>query len=213
MSATVLQRGTTVDGSVVDVRIEGGTIESVAGRITPLPGDAVVDLTDHLLMAAAVEPHAHLDKAFLAERIENPTGDLMGAIEAMRGSRHLLDVPDIIERAERAARLMASNGFGAVRTHADVTLDHGLRSIDALLEVRRRVAAVIDVQIVALCGWPVTGAAGATHRTLLREAMEMGADLVGGCPHLEGGSSAAATDFFLALATDFGRPVDLHTDE
>ena len=110
VSATVLQRATTLDGEVVDVRIAGETIESIAEAIDPQPGDAVVDLEGHLLLASAVEPHAHLDKAFLAERIENPTGDLMGAILAMQANRHLLDVPDIIERAERAARLMATNG-------------------------------------------------------------------------------------------------------
>ena len=52
------------------------------------------DLDGYLLLAAAVEPHAHLDKAFLAERVENPTGDLIGAITAMQASRHLIDVAD-----------------------------------------------------------------------------------------------------------------------
>jgi cytosine deaminase len=213
VSATVLQRATILSGDVVDVRIAGQTIESVAAAIPPQPGDRVVDLEAHLLLASAVEPHAHLDKAFLAERIENPTGDLMGAILAIEANRHLLDVPDIIERAERAARLMATNGFAAVRTHADTTEGHGLRSIEALLEVKRRVADVIEVQVVALCGWPMTGVAGAANRALLREALEAGADLVGGCPHLEGEASASATDFFLELATEFSLPVDLHTDE
>ena len=37
----------------------------------------------YLLLPAFAEPHAHLDKAFLAERVDNPTGDLMGAILAM----------------------------------------------------------------------------------------------------------------------------------
>ena len=38
-----------------------------------------------LVLPAFAEPHAHLDKAFLAERIENPTGDLMGAIDGDAG--------------------------------------------------------------------------------------------------------------------------------
>jgi cytosine deaminase len=213
VSATVLQRASILGGDVVDVRIAGETIDGVAATITPQPDDVVVDLGGHLLLASAVEPHAHLDKAFLAERIENPTGDLMGAILAMEAGRHLLDVPDIVERAERAARLMASNGYAAVRTHADTTKEHGLRSIEALLEVKQRVADVIDVQIVALCGWPMTGAGGAANRALMRDALDAGADVVGGCPHLEGEASAAATDFFLELAAEFEVPVDLHTDE
>jgi len=195
------------------VLIVDGVIAEI-GADLPLATADVVDLEGYLLLPAAVEPHAHLDKAFLAERVENPSGDLMGAITAMRSSRHLLDVDETIERAERAARIMAANGFRAVRSHADTTMEHGLRSIEALTEVRSRVADVIDLEIVALCGWPVVGPNAADQRALLRDALDAGADLVGGCPHLEGdGRSAEATEFFLQIASDRGVGIDLHTDE
>src|SRR5690606_34419752 len=48
------------------------------------------------------------------------------------------------------------------------------------------------------------------------DALDAGADIVGGCPHLEhdgGGGIEAATDVCLQIATDVGKPVDLHTDE
>lgn len=216
MASHLLQGATTVHDDVThlqqDVRIIDGVISDV-GQLSPRTDEDVTDLVGMLLLPAAVEPHAHLDKAFLAERIENPSGDLMGAIEAMAAHRHLLDVGETIERAERAARLMASNGFGAVRSHADTTLHHGLRSIEALAEVKRRVADVIDVEIVALSGWPVTGPGGADQRALLHDAMQAGADLVGGCPHLEGGDTLGPTEFFLQAAVDHGVGVDLHTDE
>ncbi len=197
----------------VDVLIVDGVIAEVGPGLAV--GDAeVIDLTGWMLLAAAVEPHAHLDKAFLAERIENPSGDLMGAINAMRANRHLLDLDETIERAERAARMMAANGYRAVRSHADTTTEHGLRSIEALTEVRGRVADIIELEIVALCGWPVIGPGAADQRALLRDALDAGADLVGGCPHLEGDArSAEATEFFLQTATDRGVGVDLHTDE
>jgi cytosine deaminase len=213
MAATVLQRIMTIDGDVTDVRIEGATIAQIGPGLETTPDDEVLDLAGHVLLPSAVEPHAHLDKAFLAGRVENRTGDLMGAIEAMEAARHLLGVRETVERAERAARLMARNGYTAVRTHADVTVDHGVRSIEALVEVRRRVADVIDVEIVAMSGWPVCGVLGADQRALLRDAMAVGADLVGGCPHLESGSTAAATGHLLELAADLGVGVDLHTDE
>lgn len=223
MSSTLLRQATIVHGPVTeqpsDVLIVDGTIIEVAPTIEigaefDQNVDQTVDLTGWLLVPAATEPHAHLDKAFLAEQVVNPTGDLMGAIEAMAAHGHLLSVDSIVERAERAARLMAANGYRMVRTHADLTVEHGLRSIEALTEVRRRVADVIDIEIVALCGWPVTGASGADQRALLIEALAVGADLVGGCPHLEtAGNIAAATEFFLQTATDHGVGVDLHTDE
>jgi cytosine/creatinine deaminase len=217
MSSTLLRQATIVHGAVTeqgrDLRIVDDRIAEI-GVDLPTGDSSVVELAGWIVLPAAVEPHAHLDKAFLAERIENQTGDLMGAITAMRASRHLLDIDETIERAERAARLMASNGYRAVRTHADTTTEHGLRSIEALVEVRRRVLDIIDIEIVALCGWPVVGPSAADQRALLRAALDAGADLVGGCPHLEDeGGSAAATEFFLQTATDHGVGVDLHTDE
>jgi cytosine/creatinine deaminase len=135
----------------------------------------------------------------------------------MQRSRHLTNLNDTIERAERAARLMAANGFSAVRSHADTTQENRLESVEALAEVKRRVADVIDVEVVALSSWPVTGPAGADQRSPLADALDAGADLVGGCPHLEAytgaGDIESATDVFLQIATDHGRAVDLHTDE
>ncbi len=161
MSSTLLRQATIVHAGVTrpdhDIRLVDDTITEV-GPDLPVGRSTVTELAGWIVVPAAVEPHAHLDKAFLAEQIPNETGDLMGAIDAMKANRHLLNVDETIERAERAARLMARNGYRTVRTHADTTTEHGLRSIEALTEVRRRVVDVIDVEIVALCGWPVVGA-------------------------------------------------------
>jgi cytosine/creatinine deaminase len=222
MPSTLLRQATIVHADVTqgpsDVLVTDGVITDVGGSLGGSVGDRQVDLTidlhGHLLLPAALEPHAHLDKAFLAERVENRTGDLAGAIDAMIAQAGQITFDDIVERAERAARLMASNGYVAVRTHADTHDYNGVQNVEALVEVRRRVAEVIDVEIVALTGDPVVGTAGASHRSLLRDALAAGADLVGGCPHLEpGGAVEAATDVLLEIASDAGVGVDLHTDE
>ena len=181
----LLQSATLVGGDVVDVRIRGQVIDAVAPHLAADidVDETVIDLSGHLLLPAMAEPHAHLDKAFLSERIANPTGDLMGAIMAMRSSRHLITLDDTVERAERAVRLMVANGATTIRTHADTTHESGLTSVLALAEVRRRVADICDVQIVSLISWPLVGPQGATSRSLLRDALEAGADLVGGAPH------------------------------
>ena len=196
----------------VAIRIVDGVIAAI-GDLHAEPGEPTRSLEGYLVLPAAVEAHAHLDKAFLADRIANPTGDLRGAIEAMERNRGSLTVADVIARAVRAAELMARNGFRAVRTHADVTTDNGLRSVEGLIEVRRRVAEIIDREIVALCGWPVLGRAGADQRALLRDALDLGADLVGGCPHLEEEGTRPATEYLLGVAVERELAVDLHTDE
>lgn len=212
MTPLLLRDATLADGRKVDVLCRDGKVAEVGPNLVAPPDADIAQLEGRLLLSAAAEPHAHLDKAFLAERIENPTGDLLGAIRAMERSRRLLNVADTAERAERAVRLMVANGITAVRTHADLTVAHGMRSIEALSLVRERVSDICDLQIVALTGWPVTGAAGADNRALLREALAADVEVVGGCPHLED-DPAAATDVLLEAAAAAGRPVDLHTDE
>jgi cytosine deaminase len=208
----LLRSATLADGRIVDIRICLDTIDEVAASLTAQSDEHVIDLSGHLLLPAFVEPHAHLDKAFLSERFANDAGDLMGAIVAMQQNRHFITYADTVKRAERAVRLMVRNGASAIRTHADTTTENGLMSVEALAEVRRRTADICDIQIVSLVSWPVTGAAGADSRTLLREALERGADLVGGCPHLDD-NPEGANETLLEIASEYQRGVDLHTDE
>ncbi|MFZ4810508.1 MAG: amidohydrolase family protein [Ilumatobacteraceae bacterium] len=172
------------------------------------------DTAHHVDLPAFAEPHAHLDKAFLAELIPNPTGDLMGAIQAMDAHQHLITHDDTVARAVRAARLLHANGCTAIRTHADTIARNPdpLGSVRALIEVRERLRDLVEIQVVALCGWPTNGAAGAEQRAALRDAIAIGVDAVGGCPHLED-DPVAANDFFLTIAAEAGLPLDLHTDE
>ena len=166
----------------------------------------------YIVVPAFAEPHAHLDKAFLAERVPNETGDLLGAIMAMNAARGSITVPDTIERAERAARLMVANGTTAIRTHVDVTEGNGLDSVEALIEVRERLRDLVVIQIVALTGRPSLGDVGANVRALLADAITMGVDLVGGAPHLEE-DVGAANEQLLDIAAAAGLGLDLHTDE
>jgi cytosine deaminase len=198
------------DGRRTDVRIVDGLVHSVGAPAAP--GDDLLQADGRLLLPAMAEAHAHLDKAFLAEIVPNPTGDLMGAIVAMEDYRDVITLENTIERAERAARLIAANGATAIRTHADITEGIGLQAVEALITVRERLRSLVHIEIVALGGMPILGPEGANSRALLRDAIAAGVDLVGGCPHLES-DPVAATDFWLATADDAGLAVDLHTDE
>ena len=74
-----LRRGRLRDGSLVDIRVVDGRVAAVE----PVSNDRVGSSLDGWLVLPALgEPHAHLDKALTAERVPNPSGDLMGAIGA-----------------------------------------------------------------------------------------------------------------------------------
>ena len=198
-----------------DVTVDHEVIASITIAEKPrddAPSKQIVDAKGALLTSSLAEPHAHLDKAFLSERISNPTGDLMGAINAMESGRDQITVDDTIARAERAVRLMVSNGVTAIRTHADVTEWNSLDSIDALLEVRNRTREIVEIQIVALLGWPLSGDLGQANLALGKKAIRLGADILGGCPHLDV-DPVGANIALLQLASELGCGLDLHTDE
>ena len=203
-------------GQFFDVTITGEKISTINLSADYVSSDTqdqqAIDGKGALLTTSLAEPHAHLDKAFLSERVGNPTGDLMGAINAMEANRHLMTIDDTIARAERAVRLMVSNGVTAIRTHADVTEWNSLDAIEALTEVRNRTRDIVEMQIVALLGWPLSGDLGHANLTLGKKAIELGADILGGCPHLDV-DPVGANIALLRLATELGCALDLHTDE
>jgi cytosine/creatinine deaminase len=200
------------DIGLVDIDIAGDRITAITPpESTPRVADTY-DLMGYLVLPGLVEPHAHLDKAFLADRIQNAAGDLIGAIQGLEAVRHTITFDDIVERAVSAAQLMSRNGVTSVRTHADTTLDGGLTSVLALLEAKRLCSSFIDIQVAMLLGWPVTGREGERSRSLALQAIEAGVDAVGGCPHLDE-SPHEAVEYFLQLALDYDLPLDLHADE
>ena len=166
----------------------------------------------YLLLPAPAEPHAHLDKALTADLVENPAGDLGGAIDGWLTHREGITRADYASRAERAARMLLANGCTAIRTHVDIGVDIGTTAVEALVDVRDRLAGLVDIQIVALTDRPSAGPAGADNRAVLRDAIALGIDVVGGCPHLDD-HPAACTNELLAVAGEAGLPIDLHTDE
>ena len=214
MGEALLLGGVTLpDGDTADVLLEGGTIAAVSAPGTGPPQvSRRLDLEGYLLLPAPAEPHAHLDKALTAGRIANPSGDLDGAINAWRAYRAGMDPDDVARRATQAALLQLGNGATAIRTHVDVGPDIGLRSMEALIRVREALRGQVELQLVVLPTLPLTGAAGATNRALQRAAMEAGADVVGGCPHLDP-DPIASQQLCLELALELGRPLDLHSDE
>ena len=213
MSHSLLLKSVTLaDGSVVDVRIANGLITEIAQSLSLQHEEEQWDLHGHILSTSFVEPHAHLDKAFLADRVVNATGDLIGAINGLDAVRDTLTHADVVERATRAAMLLSRNGATSVRTHADTMVETGLLNVSALLETKRVCAEFLDIQVAMLLEWPLSGVGSADRHALARDAIAAGVDVVGGCPHLDP-HPEAAIDYLLGLAVENGLPLDLHADE
>ncbi len=216
MTTLLLRGGIGASGAPLEVRTDPrtGLIVKVGESLPPIPGERVIDCTGMVLLEAPVEPHAHLDKALSAEAAPNPTGDLAGAVKAWRAYRPSLTKDDLKARARAAALELVAHGTTAIRSHVDVGDGIELRGLEALIEVRDELRAegLAALQLVALISPPTTGDAGEAMRTMVREAMALGADVVGGAPHIDP-DPATATRELVALAAELGAPVDLHVDE
>ncbi|MEH3054317.1 MAG: amidohydrolase family protein [Patulibacter minatonensis] len=217
MSTTLLlQGGIGADGQRLDVRTDPatGTVRDIGAQLDWIASDRIVDCRGMVLLEAPVEPHAHLDKALSADAAPNPVGDLAGAVAAWRAYRPTLTHDDIKERARRAVRELVAHGTTAIRSHVDVGDGIELRGLAALIELRDELQGLglVDLQLVALISPPTTGDGGASMRAMVRDAMALGADVVGGAPHIDP-DPAAATRGLVELAAELGAPIDLHVDE
>jgi cytosine deaminase len=215
MSALRLVGGVAPDGTPVTVECRDGRISSVVRVGEPIVGSVeveVVDVSGHVLMPALAEPHAHVDKAYTADDYPNPTGDLAGAILASHLSFQASSVDDIERRARRAFAAYVAKGCLAVRSHVVVISLVGLRSLEGVLAAAEAFRPFIDIQLVAHGGPPSVGPIGAEQRSLLADALAMGASHLGGTPY-RSEEPRSETAALLEIAADAGVPVDFHTDE
>ena len=88
----------------------------------------------------------------------------------------------IVERALAYCDWAVAKGLLAIRSHVDVC-DPRLLAVDALLEVKRRVAPYLDLQLVAFPQDGVLRSPGALDN--LKRALDKGVEVVGGIPHFE----------------------------
>ncbi|WMX45567.1 amidohydrolase family protein [Streptomyces roseicoloratus] len=193
-TSLLLANARLTDGRTVDVRLGGGRIEAVgtAGSLTAV--GARVDLAGYLLLPAPAEPHAHLDTAL--------TADSPGPLP------HTAD--EIQRRATEAALLQLGHGATALRTHVRIGDVHGIGPLEAVLQARRSLRGLAELTTVATPRL-LTGTAGADGLAMLRDALKMGADVVGGCPDLDP-DPTGYVEALLEVAAEHGCPVDLHTD-
>jgi len=210
-----LSRARLADGSLVDIGIANGHIQSVNPTLrlsAASSPDEIHDLAEWLVLPAMAEPHAHLDKALTAEEVPNPTGDLLGAIKAWVANAHRFTADDTDRRARAALDLLIPRGVTAVRSHVNCGEAIGADSVKVLAAIREDYRDLIDLQLVALPSTPMTGPQGAGNRAALAQAIEAGIDVVGGCPHLDP-DGQGLIDVVFDAATDAGLPIDLHVDE
>jgi cytosine/creatinine deaminase len=175
------------------------------------------DVQDQLVSSPFVDAHFHMDAtlSYGLPRV-NQSGTLLEGIALWGELKPLLTQDALIERALTYCDWAVAKGLLAIRTHVDVC-DPRLLAVEALLEVKRRVAPYLDLQLVA---FPQDGVLRGPqgpqqHMDNLKRALDMGVDVVGGIPHFERtmADGALSVKLLCELAAERGLRVDMHCDE
>jgi len=204
-NASVLERS-----GPVDIATRGSRIERVSPNFRGA-AKKEVDAKGCLVLPSFVEPHVHLDKALLAEKLAE-SATIQEAREKVREAKKSFTVDDIASRARTALNWAIASGVTYVRSHVDVDNIVGLSGIQALLKVRKEFEGLVNLQIVALPQEGIAKSPGVSE--LLEEAVSAGADVVGGLPDAElnpeGRMIHLQTVF--RIAKSMGVDVDVHCD-
>jgi len=209
----VIRNATLADGRKgIDIAIEGERIVDVGPQLA-LRGAREIDAGGDLVSAPFVDAHFHMDAtlSYGLPRV-NQSGTLLEGIALWSELKPLLAQEALIERAMQYCDWAVARGLLAIRTHVDVC-DDRLLAVEALLDVKRRVAPYIDLQLVA---FPQDGLLRSpTAFDNLKRAIAMGVDVVGGIPHFERtmAQGAESVRLLCEFAAGQGLMVDMHCDE
>ena len=197
----------------------GMSVAVQAGRIVEVqpgwraPAHQVLDAGGLLLSPPFVDAHFHMDAtlSYGLPRV-NRSGTLLEGIALWGELKPHLTHEALVERALAYCDWAVAQGIGAIRSHVDVC-DDRLLAVHALLDVKRRVAPYLDLQLVA---FPQDGVLRSpTALANLKRALDLGVDVVGGIPHFERTSEhgAASVKILCEEAAQRGLRVDMHCDE
>jgi cytosine deaminase len=198
--------------SGMSVAVQDGRIVEVAPGLRVAALDTV-DAQGQLLTPHFCDPHFHMDStlSYGLPRI-NESGTLLEGIAVWGELKPLLKAEDLIARALAYCDWAVARGLLAIRSHVD-TSDPSLLPVHAMLEVKKRVAPYLDLQLVAFPQDGVLRTRGGLEN--LKRALDLGVDIVGGIPHFERtmAEGAASVKLLCELAAERGKLVDMHCDE
>ena len=209
----IIKNANLSDGQVgVDIACKDGIIASIGAGIDA-NAENIIDAKGLLVSPPFVDPHFHMDATLsLGTPRMNVSGTLLEGIALWSELKPVQTVEQIIERALRYCDLAVSMGIGAIRSHVDIC-DNTLKGVEALLEVQKKVAPYLDLQLVA---FPQDGIfRDPDAKTNLINALDKGVDVVGGIPHFER-TMQDGTDsvkYLCEIAAERGLMVDMHCDE
>ena len=197
------------DGEALkDVAIKGGKIEAIENELN-VEAARVIEGNGKVLIPGLVESHIHLDKALIADRLPNKSGTLQEALSVTAQLKPTFSKEDIVDRAERTLKMLIQNGTTHIRTHSEFDPSQGFTGFETVMELKEKYKGIVDIQVVAFPQEGIFKAHGTEE--MMYQAMDMGADVVGGIPYNDSPWDKHI-DLVFEIAKKYDKPIDFHQD-
>lgn len=205
----VLRKGRIHNGGhdrALDIGIRGGKIAEIAPQIVTDAHE--IDLGGRLVFGGFVETHIHLDKACILGRCGH-SESLAQAIGKVASLKKEFTQEDVYARGRQVLEKALVQGTTRMRTHVEADPRAGLRSFEAIAQLKKDYAWAIDLEI---CVFPQEGLLNDPGTDeLLVQALERGADVIGGCPYTDSNPNGQIARIF-ELADRYDVDIDFHLD-
>jgi len=206
---------------LADIAISDGVILKIGPRLE-IDARSTVDAGEKLVTPSYVNPHLHLCKVWTSPMLSEAAleayhgagmSEAAKAIDLAAAVKANYDLSWIVANARRAVASAALYGNLHIRAFADVDTKARLEGVKSLVAIREEFRGVVDIQVVAFAQDGIVREPGADR--LMREAMAMGADVVGGIPWIEPSESDAQAhiEFCFDLAAEFNADVSMLLDD
>lgn len=189
-----------------ELLIEDGRFVS---RFSPACSPEVLDLAGRLVLPGLIETHIHLDKACILERCQLSEGTLAEAIAQTSIAKASFTEDDVYARGAQVLEKAIVQGTTHMRTHVEIDPGIGLTGFRAVQRLKRDYAWAITLET---CVFPQEGMLNNPGtEQLLCQALEEGAEVLGGCPYTDSDPAAQIQRLF-ELAVRYDRDLDFHLD-
>ena len=208
-------------GNLLDIGIKDGRVVKI-GEIAGARAKQTIDAGGRLVTESFVNGHLHLCKVYTLtmvgeDALGSYTGGTMGgamtAIEQAARVKEHYDEAWIIENVRKAVNLAIRFGNTHIRAFADTDTSARLEGVKALLQAREEFKEQVEIQVVAFPQDGIVRDPGA--QGYVRQAMELGADVVGGIPWIEYTDDDARThiDLMFTIAKEYDKDVSMLIDD
>jgi cytosine/adenosine deaminase-related metal-dependent hydrolase len=197
------------------LEIKDGRIAALHAAGAALPaGLPTYQAGGQLALPAMRDMHIHLDKTFYGGPWQAPRprqGKTIMDMIALEEKLLPQLLPTSVERAEGLIALLQSKGSTVARSHCNIDPVNGLKSLEHLKLALEKHEDDFACEIVA---FPQHGLLHSKVDGLMREAMQMGVDYVGGLdPTNVDGAMEKSLDAMFQIALDTNKGVDIHLHE